>query len=87
MDKTVHERWCEEYRKKRYLEHATNQDLTQRPDDIAVNLLIFTAAGEAVVRTPLESNRYAPLLVHFMHELSLRAETRYTFPTSVVSKN
>jgi hypothetical protein len=71
--------WRDEYLKNRYLEHATQEELTSRLDDIFVNMIRFTDEGKAVVRTPVEKNPLAPLFGHVLHELGQRSAGDYAF--------
>jgi len=64
--------WQTSYQQRRYLQHADNGELTQRLDDIFVNIIRFTDTGVAVAMAPLELNPYSELLVHVMEEMRLR---------------
>ena len=72
--------WRDEYLKNRYLEHATHEELTNRLDDIFVNMIRFTDEGKAVVRKPVEKDPLAPLFGHVLHELGQRGAGDYAFP-------
>jgi hypothetical protein len=79
LNDTHYQTWRDEYRAKRYLERATDADLTQRLDDILVNFIRFLDDGRAVVRSPLESNPLTPLVIHVLEEVKLRGHTHYSF--------
>lgn len=80
MDKAQYQAWAGDYRAKRYLEHATEQELRRRLDDIFVNMIVFTDDGRAVVRKPLEANLHFRLFAHFFEEMKLRNQWPYSFP-------
>jgi hypothetical protein len=80
MDQAQYRTWFDEYRKKRYLEHATHDELTARLDDILVNLVHFTDDGLAVVHTSIEPNPFVILLAHFFEEMKRRGQREYDFP-------
>ena len=71
--KTLQEWWCAEYRKRRYLEHATRAELKQRIYDLLGSMRDFSAEGKMVFRSPLEDD-WAQLFTHVLEELKLRNE-------------
>src|SRR5579863_9271557 len=74
-----HDTWCRDYRNRRYLQHATHQEITERMDDILVNFIHFTDEGTAVVQTPLEINPYAAFFTHVLEEMKLRGQREFSF--------
>ena len=70
-----HEWWRFEYRKRRYLEHATDEELKQRLQDLMNNVCDFTAEGKLAMKNPNEESEWIILFTHLLEELELRGES------------
>jgi hypothetical protein len=76
MEKTMkrHEWWRHNYRQRRYLEHATTEEVNQRLQDLMDNMCDFTAEGKLAVKNPLKEGQWIELFTHVLEELELRGE-------------
>jgi hypothetical protein len=68
------ELWQHEYRQRRYLEHATSAELTQRLQDLMNNVCDLTAEGTLAMKNPLEDGISIIHFTHLLEELRLRGE-------------
>lgn len=77
MAKTMkrHEWWRHNYRQRRYLEHATGDELRQRLQDLMGNMGDFTAEGKLALKNPLKEGEWIELFTHLLEELALRGES------------
>lgn len=68
-----HQLWRLQYRRRRYLEHVTDEDLAQRMRDITCNLTELTIEGKIGLR-PLEDTgaKWIEAFTHVLEEYSLR---------------
>lgn len=69
-----HEWWRHNYRQRRYLEHASAEDLKQRAQDLLENACDFTAEGKLGLKHTLEEIVWMELFTHLLEELGLRGE-------------
>jgi hypothetical protein len=67
------------YRQKRYLEHASQDEMAERLNDICVNVYVFGDDGSARVRNTPYSMHFLALLAHFFEEMKLRRQPSYSF--------
>ena len=63
------EKWRREYLARRYLEHATPEQLAQRIRDISCNLTLLSGEGKVSFRLPHEGG--AEWMERFTHTLLL----------------
>jgi hypothetical protein len=65
--------WRTQYRSKRYLEHATAEQLSQRVRDIICNLTLLTKEGKIGLRLPSEDGAvWTEIFTHALEEYVLR---------------
>lgn len=69
-----HEWWRHNYHQRRYLEHATCEELRQRLHDLMDNMCDFTPEGKLAIKNPLEEGKWIELFTHLLEELALRGE-------------
>jgi hypothetical protein len=70
---TRHEMWRMQYQSKRYLEHATLEQLSQRIRDISCNLTLLADDGKITFRLPNEGEfNWMELFTHTQEEHILR---------------
>src|SRR5450432_301972 len=69
-----HEWWRQFYRQRRYLEHASAEELGQRYQDVMENIGSFSAEGKWALKSPLEC-QWGELFTHVLEELELRGES------------
>jgi hypothetical protein len=72
--------WAEEYRRRRYLEHTSAEELHRRAEDLIENIVTIGAQGEAIVAQGEDLRR---LLGHVYAEFGLR---QMPVPTEVNQK-
>jgi hypothetical protein len=61
--------WTDEYNKRRYLEHASAEELHRRAEDLVENIITIGALGEAIV---YQGEDFRRLLGHVYAEFGLR---------------
>lgn len=71
----MHEKWRREYRLRRYLEHATKDQLSQRVRDITCNTTFLDGNGKISFRAPNEGGAFwGEKFTHTSEEHDLRGE-------------
>lgn len=68
------ELWRHSYRQRRYLQHATSDELKQRFQDLMDNACDFTAEGKLAMKS-LEEGEWIEFFAHALEELELRGES------------
>jgi hypothetical protein len=70
-----HEVWQLGYRQRRYLEHVTDDDLSERMRDIVCNLTVLTGNGKVGLLAPEDAGAYwMELFSHVLEEYKLRGK-------------
>jgi hypothetical protein len=75
QEMTLGDRWREEYRQARYLEHLSQDEIEQRVRDIFTNILILAEDGKLSL-PPLEKGTgfWMLLFTHILEEFALRGQ-------------
>jgi hypothetical protein len=66
--------WLQNYRQRRYLEHASEKELRQRLDDLMDNMCDFTAAGKLSFNDPREEGEWVEYFTHLLEEYAIRGQ-------------
>jgi hypothetical protein len=66
------ETWRQNYHQRRYLQHATGDELTQRLRDLLDNVCDFTAEGKLAMKLPGDGSEWVEYFTHLLEELGLR---------------
>jgi hypothetical protein len=69
-----HEWWRHNYHQRRYLEHASAEELQQRAQDLLENVCDFTAEGQLGLKHKEQEIVWLELFTHFLEELGLRGQ-------------
>jgi hypothetical protein len=71
----VHESWRYNYRQRRYLQHASSDEIKQRLQDLMDNMCDFNADGKVAMKSLNEEGKWTVLFTHVLEELDLRGES------------
>lgn len=67
--------WRYEYRERRYLEHAGEEELKQRLHDLMDNMCNINAEGNLAMKNPLEEGKWVERFTHLLEEFELRGDS------------